>query len=129
SLPDSCRSNREGNRLFFTDSQRRRDIMKASRTIACIGSLACTILLAFYPTELQSQGVVVNCDSGGTIRGALASLKPGDTLTVSGVCNENVSIEAEVSRITLDGRGTATVQGTNPGVNVISIRGREITVK
>src|SRR5437867_1294293 len=29
----------------------------------------------------------------------------------------------------LDGRGTATVQGTNPGVNVISIRGREITVK
>jgi hypothetical protein len=103
--------------------------MKTKRTIARIGFLACTVLLAFYPTELQSQGLVVNCDSGGTIRGALASLKPGDTLTVSGVCNENVSIEAEVSRITLDGRGTATVQGTNPGVNVISIRGREITVK
>jgi nitrous oxidase accessory protein NosD len=96
---------------------------------SCRSNRACTILLAVFPAELRSQGLLVNCDSDGTIRGALASLKPGDTLTVSGVCNENVSIEAEASRITLDGRGTATIQSTNPGVNVIAIRGRETTVK
>jgi copper-binding protein NosD len=103
--------------------------MKTSRLIAVTGYLAFTMALSLYPTEARSQGLLVNCDSGGTIRGALGSLKPGDTLTVSGTCNESVSIEAEVSRITLDGRGTATVQSPGPSLNVIAIRGREITIK
>jgi parallel beta-helix repeat protein len=48
---------------------------------------------------------------------------------VSGTCNESVVIDAEFSRITLDGRGSATVQSATSGANVILIRGREITVK
>src|SRR5688500_14445127 len=67
--------------------------MKTSRLITPVGFLTLTLLLSLYPTELRSQGMQVNCDSGGTIRGALANLRPGDTLTVSGTCNEGVANE------------------------------------
>ncbi|MGI8785320.1 MAG: right-handed parallel beta-helix repeat-containing protein [Acidobacteriota bacterium] len=103
--------------------------MKPSKLIALVSLLAFTILLSIYPQEVRSQGLLVNCDGGGTIRGALGSLKPGDTLTVSGTCNESVAIEAEVSRITLNGRGSATIQSPARNQNAIAIRGREITVR
>lgn len=101
--------------------------MKVSRLITVVCFLAFTMLL--YSPEVRSQGLVVDCGSGGTIRGALGSLKPGDTLTVRGACNESVVIAAEVSRITLDGRGIATIQSPAPSQNVIAIQGREITVR
>ncbi|HEY2931818.1 MAG TPA: right-handed parallel beta-helix repeat-containing protein [Acidobacteriota bacterium] len=101
--------------------------MKRSRLIALVSFLAFTILL--YPPEVRSQGLVVDCGSGGTIRGALGSLKPGDTLTVRGTCNESVAIQAEVSRITLNGGGSATIQSPAPSQNAIAIQGREITVR
>jgi len=103
--------------------------MNAHKRIRFGHLLVFTITLSLYPTAARSQGLVVNCDTGGTIRGALGSLKPGDTLTVIGACIENVAIEAEVSRITLDGRGTARLQSTAPSQNVIAIRGRDITVR
>jgi parallel beta-helix repeat protein len=77
----------------------------------------------------SAQQQTVDCGSGGTIRGALGSLKPGDTLTVSGTCNESVTIGAELSRITLDGRGSARIQSPSPSQNTIAIQGREITIK
>jgi parallel beta-helix repeat protein len=103
--------------------------MNAQTRIRLLHLLAFTITLSLYPTAARSQGLVVNCDAGGTIRGALGSLKPGDTLTVSGACIESVAIEAEVARITLDGRGTARLQSPAPTQNTIAIRGREITVR
>ena len=38
-------------------------------------------------------------------------VKPGDTLLVSGTCNENIDLGEEVHGITLDGQGTATING------------------
>jgi parallel beta-helix repeat protein len=103
--------------------------MKAHTRIRLVHLLAFTITLSLYPPPVRSQGLVVNCDTGGTIRAALGSVKPGDTLTVSGACTESVAIEAEVSRITLDGRGTARLQSPAPSQNTIAIRGRDITVR
>ena len=48
--------------------------------------------------------MTVDCDAGSTIAGALNSLKPGDTLLVSGTCKEQVTVSAEIQRITLDGQ-------------------------
>jgi hypothetical protein len=47
------------------------------------------------------------CGHQRTISDALRRLRPGDTLSVSGTCNENVLIPEQVVNITLDGQGTA----------------------
>ena len=52
----------------------------------------------------------LTCGPEKTIGQAIKRLKPGDTLLVSGTCNENVDIGEEVHRITLDGQGTASHQ-------------------
>ncbi|HXV80035.1 MAG TPA: right-handed parallel beta-helix repeat-containing protein [Candidatus Binatia bacterium] len=71
----------------------------------------------------------VSCSSSKTLNLAIANLKPGDTLLVSGTCNENVVIGSELSRITLDGQGTATINGPNPAANTIVVRGSNITIR
>ena len=95
-------------------------------------TLALTVFAALLGTlSVQAQSAMqsVNCDNGGTIAGALPSLKPGDTLVVSGTCNESINILAEASRLTLDGQGKATIQSADTAPNVIQIEGREITIK
>ena len=70
----------------------------------------------------------MSCSSSRSLNAATASLKPGDSLLVSGFCKENVIIGAEVSRIVLDGQGTATINGADGGANRIVVRGRGITI-
>jgi hypothetical protein len=53
----------------------------------------------------------VDCDKGKTITDALKNASSGDTLLVSGVCRERVTITTD--RITLDGQGTAVLSGTS----------------
>jgi len=101
--------------------------MKKTKSI--FGLVVCVISLWF----LQSVGVAgtikVTCGPKETIGNALKKLKPGDTLLVSGTCNENVEISAELSRITLDGQGKATVNGPDAKTNTITVLGREVTIK
>jgi parallel beta-helix repeat protein len=84
---------------------------------------------------VEAATVTVDCDAGSTIAGALNSLKPGDTLLVSGTCKEQVTVSAEIQRITLDGQKKSTIQFTGstetPGsvAHAVYIRGKEITIK
>jgi len=93
------------------------------------------LLMAFVwllPSVANADPHKLTCGKEKTIGKALHELKPGDTLLVSGTCNENVEIPAEVHRITLDGQGTATINGGPPtltGPNVVLIRGTGITIK
>jgi parallel beta-helix repeat protein len=64
-----------------------------------------------------------------SINDSLRFLRAGDTLLVIGVCNEHVAIGEEFRRITLDGRGTATISGPTPGSPTINIRGQGITIR
>lgn len=64
-----------------------------------------------------------------TIQGKLKTLKPGDTLLVNGICNENVIITEEVQNIILDGQGIATVGGPDATASTIAVRGRGITIR
>jgi hypothetical protein len=54
------------------------------------------------------------CGGGVTITDSLARLAPGDTLTVSGTCIENLFVAPEISNITNNGQGTATIQAASP---------------
>jgi hypothetical protein len=51
----------------------------------------------------------VKCDNGQTLTEALKQAKPGDTLQVTGTCQERVTITTD--RLTLDGGGSAVLDG------------------
>ena len=99
-----------------------------------IRSLWVLVILAGANHALGQANRQVNCAAGETISAALSAASSGDTITANGVCKESVLIPAEVTRITLNGRGTATISHptgvTTPGpaAHVIYIRGRGITV-
>ena len=69
------------------------------------------------------------CGQQQTISDALRRLGPGDTLFVSGACSENVQIPEQVVNITLDGQGTATINGPDASSTTILVRGNGITIR
>jgi parallel beta-helix repeat protein len=76
----------------------------------------------------QSGTHTLTCGHEKTIGHAIKTLKPGDVLLVSGTCNENLAIGQEVERITLDGQGTATINGDS-SANAVTVTGRGITIR
>jgi hypothetical protein len=98
-------------------------------------SVAITIVMLSTVDQASAQTTrAVDCSAGETVTAAVAAAKPGDTLAVRGVCKETVFIPAEITRITLTGRGVATlshptgVTTPGPAAHVVYIRGRGITV-
>jgi parallel beta-helix repeat protein len=102
-------------------------LMTAFRT--SLNSLATVAAMFFMVSMVDAATKRVNCNSSGTLNSAIGKLKPGDTLLVSGVCNETVFIGPELSRVVLDGQGTATINGPDAGTNTVTIRGRGITIR
>lgn len=67
---------------------------------------------------------------GKTLQHFLDELNPGDTLIVSGTCNENVVIGEGHRNLTIDGQGTATISGSgNMNAPTVMVRGRGIAIK
>ena len=89
---------------------------------------------SFVAVDLRPTSIAVDCDAGATIGKALSSAKPGDTVLVSGTCRESVFVQAEQSRIVLNGQRKATIQHpggdppAGPARHAVYIRGRMITV-
>jgi nitrous oxidase accessory protein NosD len=50
-------------------------------------------------------------------------------LLVNGMCTEPITVPASASNVTLDGQGTATIQVADAAPLVVSVLGREITVR
>ena len=75
----------------------------------------------------------VDCGNGDTITGSLQFVRPGDTIIISGTCNENLllsSLTGQYNGLTLDGQGTATIAGLDPTLNVIELTGvSEFTIR
>jgi len=63
---------------------------------AAIAALCCAALCAAAPKTID-----VNCGSNDTISGAVEKADPGDTIRISGVCNEKITIR--IDRVTLIG--------------------------
>ena len=86
--------------------------------------------LFFSPSVVRADNFKLTCSPTKTIGQAIKTLKPGDTLFVSGTCNENLEIGEEVHRITLDGQGTASIiSGTTPQTRTVLVNGTGITIR
>jgi len=85
--------------------------------------------LCLLPSVALARGDV-NCDEDhpGALQAAIDASSPGDTILVSGTCNENVLIPEGKDRITLDGGGVATINGPDATVITLRVRGRGITI-
>jgi nitrous oxidase accessory protein NosD len=107
-------------------------LLERELNISCVVWIVLT--LATVARAIAQTTRPVDCSAGETLAAALAAAKPGDTLTVRGVCKETVIIPAELTGITLNGQGAATIShptGTTtpgPAAHVVYIRGRGITV-
>ncbi len=56
----------------------------------------------------EAATIQVDCSSA-SLQAAIEKAKSGDTLLVSGTCNENLVIPEDAQKITLDGQGKATI--------------------
>jgi len=86
----------------------------------------------FSALSANAATVSVDCDAGNTVMAALGNVRPGDTVQVSGTCNEQVSFAPEMVRITLDGQKKTTIQHPGKGAaspHTVFIRGKDITIK
>jgi parallel beta-helix repeat protein len=78
--------------------------------------------------RVEPQTFALDCATQ-TIKDSLDFLKPGDTLLVGGTCNENVVIPEEVHRMTLDGQGSAAINGPDSTRTTVEVRGNGVTIK
>ena len=81
---------------------------------------------------VEAATVSVDCDAGNSIQAALGNVKAGDTVLVSGTCKEQVSFNAELVRVTLDGQKKTTIQHPGKGApspHTVFIKGNDIFVK
>ncbi len=88
------------------------------------------VVYAFFRL-LPSAEAEVACDKDpqGALQRAINAARPGDVILVTGTCEENLDIAETRHRITLDGGGKATINGTDPDAFTISVRGRGIVIK
>jgi len=84
-------------------------------------------LMGLLPSGVQAATKTIACP-GKSLQNAVTKLNPGDTLLVSGTCAENVVIPEQIVNVTLNGQGTATIQGADPTQNTINVRGRGVTI-
>lgn len=103
--------------------------MKRTKTNTIGRLVGFMALLWLLPSGAEAATVTVDCNAGGTIGGVIGGLKPGDTIVVSGTCNEHLTIPEDVQRITLDGQGKAAIRGPDALRNAITVNGRGVTIK
>jgi parallel beta-helix repeat protein len=103
--------------------------MKKIKTIVASVSLVIAGLLWLVTSPAQAAIIKLTCSAKDTIGNAVKKLKPGDTLSVTGTCNENVAIPEETTRVVLDGQGKATINGPDTSNPTIVVNGRGITIK
>ena len=73
--------------------------------------------------------VEVHCENQEPLQAAINGASAGDTIVVSGTCNENIYIAEAIEQITLDGGGTAIINAFNPNGHVVTAMGRSIKIQ
>lgn len=80
--------------------------------------------------------VTVSCDAGESLADAVRAAGPGTTITVSGTCAESVHVPRTAMQLTIDGQGSAVVQGppgdtvpTSPASFTFFVEGQGVTLK
>ncbi|MFQ5853596.1 MAG: nitrous oxide reductase family maturation protein NosD [Candidatus Binatia bacterium] len=101
--------------------------MKKITAITIRSLIVLPVFLWIFSSLGEAATTQVDCSSA-SLQAAVEKARPGDTLLVSGTCNENLVIE-EVARITLGGQGKSTINGPDASKSTIEVRGRGITIK
>ena len=94
------------------------------RSLAVFVAIYCAV-----PVVAAAATLAVDCDAGDKIQPKVNQAKPGDILEVVGTCRENVLVQEEVQRITIDGQGKAIIRGPDARQGTLVIRGRGILIK
>jgi len=72
--------------------------------------------------------IFVNCSSA-SLQTALLSALAGDTVSVSGTCDENVRVPNDMGTVFLDGGGTAVINGVDPSRPAIETRAKALLIQ
>lgn len=70
---------------------------------------AALLSVLILPASLHAKTLHVDCNKGQNISSALKKANPGDTVSISGVCHEIVTLTTD--GVTLDGAGSAVLDG------------------
>ena len=98
---------------------------RAYIAIAVLATLAVVSWISVAPADDEQDPRVVHCDKGETLAQALQKATPGETIRVTGTCQEAVTITTD--RLTLNGEGTAILDGG--GQDVVRVdRAQNVTV-
>ena len=81
------------------------------RTVSAVIAAVVTLLVA--GPALAKDVIKVDCNKEKTIKDALKQADPGDTIRVTGVCHERITIKT--NDVTLDGQGSAVIDGGAAG--------------
>jgi parallel beta-helix repeat protein len=103
-----------------------------NRSTIVITAIEATVLAALGFSSANAATLNVDCDAGNTIASVYATIKPGDTVLVNGLCKEQVNIPPEVTRVIFDGQKKTTIQhpgGQQASPHAFYNRGKEITIK
>jgi parallel beta-helix repeat protein len=110
---------------------------RVATTGAALAAAAALSLTTLIPAAAAQPGVVaVDCDAGTSLAQAVADAADGDTIEVSGTCDESVHVARSVNNITITGDGSATITGpdastppTGPASFTFFIEGQGITLQ
>ena len=103
-----------------------------NRSTIVTNAIAAAVLAALCFSSANAATLNVDCDAGNTIASVYATIKPGDTVLVNGLCKEQVNIPPEVTRVIFDGQKKTTIQhpgGQQASPHAFYNRGKEITIK
>lgn len=87
-------------------------------------------IVALIDDELNFTPVTisVNCDAGETITQALQDTEGGDTIQITGTCNETVDISFD--GLILDGQGSTIIDAGGASLPIVAIAGaRNVTIR
>jgi parallel beta-helix repeat protein len=94
------------------------------------GFIVFGLFMWLLPSISTSATIDVDCGAGGIgIQAAINTASAGDTIVVTGTCNENIYIGETKEELTLDGGGTAIISAFNTNDHVVRAMGRTIKIQ
>jgi len=91
-------------------------------------ALAAVAVLGLWPASAEAVQHAITCPAR-RIANAIKHLKPGDTLTVSGTCSENVVVGEDVQNVTIQGAAGATINASDAASPAIEVLGRGVILR
>jgi len=87
------------------------------------------IVVGVFLWVTPSKGQVVSVDcSSESLQTAINSNNPWTTFNVSGTCDENITIWETSEGVTINGGGTATINGPDPVNPTVTVRTQGVTI-